>query len=77
MYDRLESKKIQIVDATCPFVKKIHNIVQKHSEMGENIITVSDTHRIQTGSADKSRCYSSRYIERIVSGIIRTDLVRL
>ena len=29
VYDRLESKKIQIVDATCPFVKKIHNIVQK------------------------------------------------
>ena len=40
VYDRLESKKIQIVDATCPFVKKIHNIVQKHSEMGENIIII-------------------------------------
>ena len=34
VYDRLESKKIQIVDATCPFVKKIHNIVQKHSADG-------------------------------------------
>ena len=38
----MESKKIQIVDATCPFVKKIHNIVQKHSEMGENIIIIGN-----------------------------------
>lgn len=42
VYDRLESKKIRIVDATCPFVKKIHNIVQKHSEMGENIIIIGN-----------------------------------
>ena len=42
VYDRLESKKIQIVDATCPFVKKIHNIVQKHSEVGENIIIIGN-----------------------------------
>ena len=42
VYDRLEEKKIQIVDATCPFVKKIHNIVQKHSEMGENIIIIGN-----------------------------------
>ena len=42
VYDRLENKKIQIVDATCPFVKKIHNIVQKHSEMGENIIIIGN-----------------------------------
>ena len=42
VYDRLESKKIQIVDATCPFVKKNHNIVQKHSEMGENIIIIGN-----------------------------------
>ncbi len=42
VYDRLENKKIQIVDATCPFVKKIHNIVQKNSEMGENIIIIGN-----------------------------------
>ena len=28
IYDKLEEKNIRIVDATCPFVKKIHNIVQ-------------------------------------------------
>ena len=29
IYDKLESKGIFCVDATCPFVKKIHNIVKK------------------------------------------------
>ena len=42
VYDRLESKKIQIVDATCPFVKKIHNIVEKHSEQGDRIIIIGN-----------------------------------
>ena len=40
VYDRLENKKIQIVDATCPFVKKIHNIVQKHSEMARILLSL-------------------------------------
>ena len=31
IYDKLREKNIRIVDATCPFVKKIHNIVQKES----------------------------------------------
>ena len=29
IYEKLEKKKIQIVDATCPFVKKIHRIVSR------------------------------------------------
>ena len=34
IYDLLEERKLQYVDATCPFVKKIHNIVKKASEDG-------------------------------------------
>lgn len=29
IYDKLEEKGLTCVDATCPFVKKIHNIVKK------------------------------------------------
>ena len=29
VYDDLNSRGIHVVDATCPFVKKIHNIVKK------------------------------------------------
>ena len=34
VYDRLESRGVEIVDATCPFVKRIHGIVSKAEEEG-------------------------------------------
>lgn len=30
VYHQLEDKKVRIVDATCPFVSKIHRIVEKN-----------------------------------------------
>lgn len=40
--DILEENGIECIDATCPFVKKIHRIVQKESEAGKHIIIVGD-----------------------------------
>ena len=40
--DKLKSKHISIVDATCPYVKKIHNIVRKESEKGNYIVIIGD-----------------------------------
>ncbi len=40
--DELNCKNAQIIDATCPFVKKIHNIVEKFSKMSYNILIVGD-----------------------------------
>ncbi len=42
IYTHLEEKKIPYVDATCPFVKKIHKIVDKESTEGRFIIVVGD-----------------------------------
>lgn len=42
IYDLLEQKQCKIVDATCPFVKKIHRIVQKESEAGKQIIIIGN-----------------------------------
>ena len=42
IYDKLNAQGIKIVDATCPFVKKIHNIVQKESTNGNYIIIVGN-----------------------------------
>lgn len=42
IYKSLEQKNIKYVDCTCPFVKKIHNIVKKNYEMGNNIIIIGD-----------------------------------
>ena len=29
VYEQLESRNVEIIDATCPFVKRIHSIVEK------------------------------------------------
>ena len=39
-YDILDEKKLDCVDATCPFVKRIHRIVEKESREGRHIIVV-------------------------------------
>ena len=45
IYDILEQQKIKMVDATCPFVKKIHNIVLDESNNGKTIIIIgNDNH---------------------------------
>jgi 4-hydroxy-3-methylbut-2-enyl diphosphate reductase len=40
IYELIESKGLEYVDATCPFVKRIHNIVEKESAEGKTIIVV-------------------------------------
>ena len=42
MFQQLKQKKVRIVDATCPFVKKIHNIVQEKKAEGYQIIVVGN-----------------------------------
>lgn len=42
IYDKLEKKGIRVVDATCPFVKKIHNIVRKESAQGRYILIIGN-----------------------------------
>lgn len=40
IYDLIEEKGLTLVDATCPFVRKIHKIVQAASEKGKQIVIV-------------------------------------
>ena len=40
--DLIEEKGLECIDATCPFVKRIHNIVQKESEDGRRIIIIGN-----------------------------------
>ncbi len=43
VYLQLEKKGIEYIDCTCPFVKKIHNIVKKEYNEGYNIIIVGNS----------------------------------
>lgn len=42
LYDEAEAKGLNILDGTCPFVKKIHNIVHEKLAEGMGIIIVGD-----------------------------------
>ena len=42
IYDILENNGIEIVDATCPFVKKIHRIVREQNENGRRVVIVGN-----------------------------------
>ena len=42
IYDMLKAQGVRIVDATCPFVKKIHRIVQEQNLQGRRVIIIGD-----------------------------------
>lgn len=42
VYDELESRGINYVDGTCPFVKKIHSIAHENYEKGIGVIIIGD-----------------------------------
>ena len=42
VYDRLEEYGLSYVDVTCPFVLKIHRIVEKESRAGSHVVIIGD-----------------------------------
>ena len=42
IYDLMETCGLHVVDATCPFVKKIHRIVERESNAGKHIIIIGN-----------------------------------
>lgn len=42
VYGQFENGKVNVVDATCPFVKKIHKIVKEQSEEGRQIVVIGN-----------------------------------
>ena len=41
-YEEMEAYGFTVVDATCPFVRKIHRLVDEHSKLGEYIIIIGN-----------------------------------
>ena len=44
VYDAINEKGFEIIDATCPFVLKIHKIVDEQSKAGASIIVIGNEH---------------------------------
>ncbi len=43
VYDLLEQEKIRYVDATCPFVLKIHRLVEKYSKEDYHVVIIGNS----------------------------------
>ncbi len=43
VYEKIESLGLQVADATCPFVKKIHRIVEEQCRQGRRVIIIGDS----------------------------------
>ncbi len=42
VYDKIHGLGLHLVDATCPFVKKIHRIVREQNGLGRRVIIIGD-----------------------------------
>ena len=42
VYESIKTKNYEVVDATCPFVKKIHRIVSRESAAGKQIVIIGN-----------------------------------
>lgn len=51
-YEKLESKKAQIIDATCPYVSSIHRIVEERYNSGYKIIIIGDKEHPEVKGVD-------------------------
>ena len=43
VYDQIKSQGLHLADATCPFVKKIHRIVEEQNRQGRRVIIIGDS----------------------------------
>ncbi len=59
--DMLYSKGVNVVDATCPFVKKIHRYVEEMSSNGREVIIVGDGDHPEVKGI-RGWCRSSSYV---------------
>ena len=70
VYDRLKEMGIAYIDATCPFVAKIHSIVYDMSRQGYTILIAGDENHPEVQGI-LSNCVSSYYIFKDVEDLKR------
>ena len=59
-YDKLKEKNVEIIDVTCPFVKKIHNIVERHYNEGYQIVIIGDANHPEVKGINGWCCNSAK-----------------
>ena len=59
--DELKEKGIPYVDATCPFVKKIHNLVNKYGKEGYTVVIIGSASHPEVEGI-RGRCTGKTYV---------------
>ncbi len=77
IYDILEAGGNTVIDATCPFVKKIHNIVREEGQKGNTVVIIGDSSHpevkgivgwcveppVVIGSEEEAEAFVRKYID--------------
>ena len=70
-YDKLKSKNVEIIDATCPFVKKPQDIVREMSKNGYDIVIFGDINHPEIKGVksycEHDRCYVVLDVKELLS----------
>ena len=66
VYDLMEESGLHVVDATCPFVKKIHRIVERESKAGKHIIIIGNDKHPEVEGIKGWVCGPVTVIENVV-----------
>ncbi len=86
VYEQLQEKQCEIVDATCPFVKKIHDTVRKYAAEGYDIVIIGSKEHpevkgilsrcLEKGKAieneEEIQCYEPKNPEKKVCVVAQT-----
>ncbi len=72
IYDDLSLKGIKIIDGTCPFVKKIHNIVNDNYKKGYKIIIIGDKKHPEVEGIN-GWCENSAYILKTIDEAVEFE----
>ena len=75
VYDLINEKNIEIIDATCPFVKKIQNIVKKYKTKGYTIVIIGDSEHPEVIGIN-GWCDNQAYIVKTKDDIEKIPSVR-
>ena len=79
VYNELDRLNIKYIDATCPYVKKIHNIVKGQSKNDDAILIIGDNNHPEVigikgnCTVDAHVCVSCDEIEKFIKSYKNTD----
>lgn len=68
IYDQAKARNIHVVDATCPYVTKIHKLVARYAKQGYEVILIGDANHPEIIGIDgwaEGGCHIAKNLEEV------------